>query len=100
MSLSSNSLDDLNAILVDAGEVVVCGGVTAAGIFETGASFTFNEVSADVQEKVSTLLVRTGRFPLKKMGLLTIAGVQYQIREWSPEDDGNLTRVVVARTSS
>jgi hypothetical protein len=100
MSLSSDSLSDLDAMLADAGDVVVCGTVTDFGIYETGTSFTFNEVNADIQEKVMTLLVRTGRFPLKKMGLLTIAGVQHQVREWSSEDDGQVTRVVVARTST
>lgn len=102
MSLSSGSLDDLNAILEDAGEVVVCGAVTDYGIFDESASFTFSESQSDVQERVTSVLVKTGLFPLiTKFGqLITVAGVQYSVRGSSPEDDGHLTRVVIARTNS
>lgn len=101
MSLSSASVSDLRFMLEDAGEVVVCGGISHFGIFDETATVAFNEANVEVQSRATTLLVESNRFPaLAKLALLTVAGVQYQVREWAPEDDGYLTRVVIARTAS
>lgn len=101
MSLSSDSLDDLDAILEGAGEAVTIGTVSDFGIFDEGGGVAFVDGNIEVRESTQTLRVRTGKFPAIKFGgLATIAGVQYKIGRTYPESDGHETVLEVTRTTS
>lgn len=101
------SASDIAFMLRDAGDVdVTYNGVTSPGIRDIGDMLEQTGDGGMVQVRATTILVATDAFEdLRQDGRLvavhrkTKVSTAYRIDRVSPEDDGDLTRLYVAKAS-
>lgn len=96
--MSLGSASDIAFMLQDAGVAVVFNGVTTFGILEQTDALENAESGGVMQVRVTTILIQTGVFgELRLDGGIVAGGAPYRIDRASPEDDGALTRLYVAK---
>lgn len=99
--MALGSATDTARLLQEAGEVVTFNGVSSYGVLEQLADLHHPALIRGLQSiGVTTVLVQTDVFThLRLDGIITVAALPYRIDRISPEDDGTLTRIYLARRS-
>lgn len=96
MSLGSTA--DIDFMLEEAGVAVTIGAVSDFGILDQ-SNVVQQSQGMEYQTRVTTLLVRSGLFTLSNGVAVTADGGSYRLDEWQLEDDGKLTRLILARAT-
>lgn len=79
----------------------VVGGQSTRCLFDDDAVVIEDETGRDVTRRTRTALIRTGSVTgLAEGGTATVAGVAYQVRRVLPQEDGQVTRVWLARADA
>lgn len=89
---------DIAAVLQHGGVSVTIGDVNGYGSLKQRDAIDTNE-GIGAQVRVTTLVVPTDVFSLSKGASATVDGQSYKIRSWAPEDNGQLTRIILTRAS-
>lgn len=96
--MSLGSASDIAFVLRDAGVPVVFNGVSTFGIVDQSDALEGTESGGMMQVHVTTILIQTSVFTnLRLEGSIIAGGTPYRIDRVSPEDDGALTRIYVAK---
>lgn len=95
--MSLGSASDLSFMFRDAGVAVLYNGTATFGIPEQMDVIESTD-GGQVQVRAETLLIATDSLTdLRHDGVITVATRPYRIDRFGPEDDGDLTRIFLAR---
>jgi hypothetical protein len=89
---------DLPAFFGDMGVPVAIGGARTTGLLDENQVQMVSASGTVVNVTQTTVLIPTGTLAgLAQDAAITVAGVGYKVRNFSPVDDGRLTEITLAK---